>query len=212
MPLVLMLVESTRKSEPLLTLAQSLKNHGFETMFSEGAEHRNTREWIRLCRQASVLIVVKYDQLDLFYMRQLAIAVSLGRPVVRWWVGTDVFQILEDPASARNVRSYCWLFSRQIAVSPHLVQELEDVGIQAQYIPSVTELDKVATVLNRVPKSILIYLPTQRRDFYGVALVEEAIKAYPDIEFVIVGDESRWGTGPAILLPLNRYFPCGASR
>ena len=191
MPHVLMLGEPPEKSAPILTLAQSLKNHGFETMFSEGAENRNTREWVRLCRQASVLVVVKYDQLDLFFTRQLAIAVALGRPVIRWWVGTDVLQILENPTIANSVRNYHWLFSRQIAVSPHLAKELETVGIQAQYIPSVIELDKVATVLNDVPKSILIYLPTQRKDFYGAALVEDAIKAYPGIEYVIVADEAH---------------------
>ena len=121
----------------------------------------------------------------------MAIAVSLGRPIVRWWVGTDVYQVLEKTTIAENVRSFRWLFSMQIAVSPHLVQELETAGVHAQYIPSITELDKAPTVLNSVPKSILVYLPTQRKGFYGVSFLESAIKTYRDIEFVIVADETH---------------------
>jgi hypothetical protein len=148
-----MLGERPEKSAPTLTLAQGLRSLGFETVLPEGVGNYSIREWIRLCRQASVLIVVEYDHLDSFFVRQLAVAVSLGRPVVRWWVGTDVYNVLENQLIADSVRSCRWMFSRQIAVSPHLVDELETIGIQAQYIPSVCELDVVATVLKNVPRS-----------------------------------------------------------
>jgi len=191
MSLVLMLEERPEKSAPTLTLARNLESLGYETVFSGDIGALGIREWARLCRRASVLIMVNYYYLDTFLVRQLAVAVSLGRPLVRWWVGTDVFNALERPLIAESARSSRWMFSRQIAVSPHLVDELETIGIQAQYIPSVCELDTVATVLNNVPGSILVYLPGKRREFYGSDLVEEAIKAYPDIEFVIVADEAH---------------------
>ena len=186
-----MLGERPEKSAPSLTLARNLRRYGFETVFSNGVENRNMSEWVHLCRKASVLIVVRYEGLNPFIVRQLAIAVSLGLPVIRWWVGSDVITLLESARIAEGVSACSWLFSRQIAVSPHLVKELRTVGVPATYLPSVIELDKDVRVLNNVPRSVLVYLPQKKKEFYGVSLVREAVKQYRDIEFVIVADDEH---------------------
>lgn len=186
-----MLGERPEKSAPSLTLARNLRRYGFETVFSNGVENRNMREWVHLCRKASVLVLVRYEGLNTFIVRQLAIAVSLGLPVIRWWVGSDVITLLESARIAEGVSACSWLFSRQIAVSPHLVQELKTVGVPATYLPSVIELDKNVRVLNNVPRTVLVYLPQKKKEFYGVSLVKEAVKQYRDIEFVIVADDEH---------------------
>ena len=188
---VLMLGHNLQKSSPYLTLAKGLRSLGYDPVFSNNAEINSTREWIRLCMQASVLVVVKYDRMESFFIRQLAIAGVLGLPIIRWWVGTDVFNVLNDLSNAESVRSTRWLFSRQIAVSPHLVDELKIVGVRARYIPSVIELDESPRILDKAIKTILVYLPTKRRAFYRADIIEDAVRAYPDLEFIIVADEEH---------------------
>ena len=51
-------------------------------------------EWVALVRRADLLIYVGYLPRTDWAIRRFALAAALGRPVVRWWVGTDVYNAL----------------------------------------------------------------------------------------------------------------------
>src|SRR5205823_1878828 len=42
-----------------------------------------------------------------------------------------------------------------------------------------------------VPKSLLVYLPSSRLEHYGEPLVRRAVEANPDVEFVVVADDTH---------------------
>nr|WP_143548192.1 glycosyltransferase family 4 protein [Rhodopirellula sp. SM50] len=140
-----------------------------------------------------MIILTVYNGPSDFMIRQLALARLLGTRVVRWWVGTDVMKCLDNPLDQRQTNLLNRFLSVNVAVSPHLVDELLSIGIKSQYIASVTTLEPPANLSQRktLPKSVLVYLPTNRKEFYGGPIVRSAISNNPDVQFLIVADESH---------------------
>lgn len=190
---VLLAGENPVGSAPILTLSAALNDLGVTTILSDGAEMRSTREWLRLVRASDALIIVGYDGPNWFFIRQLALSASFGRPVLRWWVGSDVLWCL-DPALRGQARLLDRFCSANIAVAPHLVSELATIGIRAECVPSVLTPSMMGNAdipQGPVPKAVLVYLPDHRAEFFGGPIVKEAIERHPDLEFVIVADRSH---------------------
>ncbi len=190
---VLFVGELPDKAAPSLTLATVLGSFGFSTKFSEEAELKAPGLWAELLFWADVIIVVDYTGPGTFRLRQLARAAILGKPIIRWWVGSDVLHVLEEPRWQTGAKTLnCFTFTN-IVVAPHLVEELASINISCSYIPSVIlPVPTEAEVLDNVPpNAVLIYLPSNRLDFYGVNVCEEMIKEYPEVKFKIVGDDSH---------------------
>jgi hypothetical protein len=190
---VLLAGEEPVKSAPCLSLAGALRGQGMEAVFSHGAESLSTISWLSAVRNCHAIVWVGYHGPDLYLVKQLALAVGLGRPVIRWWVGSDVLHCLCDPGSRARARIAASFSARNIAVAPHLVEELSSIGIRATMIPTVIdpEFRREIPTINSCGKGILIYLPGTRAAFYGEAVVERAIRANPDLTFVIVGDDKH---------------------
>src|ERR1041385_6635753 len=92
MPRTLLFVgETPERSSPSLTAARVLKERaGYDFIFSERREFGSTRAWVQLLRACDAVVVVLYDPPVRFLRRQIALATLLSKPVVRWWVGSDV--------------------------------------------------------------------------------------------------------------------------
>ncbi len=136
---------------------------------------------------------VGYHGPDLYLVKQLALAAALGCPVIRWWVGSDVMHCLSEPGSRARARIAASFSAESIAVAPHLVEELSSIGIRAKMIPTVIDpkfRHEIPTTQS-CGKGILVYLPGTRAAFYGEAIVERAIRANPDLTFVIVADDKH---------------------
>jgi hypothetical protein len=177
-------------SSPLLTLAEAVKQHGVHPVFSEHAESASTIDWLRLVRRSDVVLFVAYTGPGAFMIRQLALAACLGKPIVRWWVGSDVLYCLQDQASARWARVANTLCSAAVTGAPHLQGELAAIGLRAILIPTVVnpEFLEIEPPRGAVARDILVYLPTNRGPFYGEEVVAAAIRANPDLQFIVVGD------------------------
>ncbi len=188
---ILFFGEKPVSSAPSLTLARRLNEMGFVSTFVARERPCGVRSWIRLFRQHHVIIHVAYNGPDLHSIRQLSVARSLGTPIVRWWVGTDVLNCLTDPETKRAALLLDRIVACNIAVAPHLVEELSTIGLKSRPIPSVVdsrgEWPQVGS--KRLPKKVLVYLPTNRFEFYSGPAVEELIRRNSDIEFIIVADE-----------------------
>jgi hypothetical protein len=194
MPLRIMFVgESPQHSAPTLTATRALiERTGCDVMFSEAREFGDTWQWYKLLKTRDAVIVVLYGAPSRFLRRQLALAALLRKPVIRWWVGSDVLNLLHDARIRRAALAFNRVVTVNIAVAPHLRDELATVGIPATVIPSLLDPSPASASPNsRPPNSLLVYLPSSRRDFYGFDIVREAVTQNPDVAFIVVADDTH---------------------
>lgn len=115
-------------------------------------------------------------------------------PVIVIWAGSDVIKARANPFELEMIKQERFI---NVAVAPWLVEELDELGIQAEYQPvaGMSEGEPVRAL----PASfeVLTYLPEPRRDFYGAPLVYEAARAMPDVRFTVVGAGSPSANAPA---------------
>ena len=107
-----------------------------------------------------------------------------SRPAILLWVGSDVTTITQHPRELEPLRLQNLV---HWACAPNLVGELEEVGIDARYVPIASApLPKVPAPM---PETfcVITYLPHPRRDFYGQQYIWQAAHALPDVNFVVVG-------------------------
>ena len=186
---IVFLGEKPIKSSPSLELGNILKTLGYTVIFSENIDHFNTKKFLRQILKAKCLIVVDYD-ITIFRIRQLALARLLGVPIIRWWVGTDVYNCIHNKELRK--RNYILSkFSLNIVVAGHLRTELKECNINSIVIPSVTYNERIAQDELNFEKSILVYMPTNRKDFYNFTLICKLIERFSNVKFIVVADESH---------------------
>jgi len=73
-----------------------------------------------------------------------------------------------------------------VADAPWLISELAALGVEASFVPTVSE--KMASCVSPLPERfrVLAYVPDQRREFYGWNVIREVAAALPPIEVVAV--------------------------
>jgi hypothetical protein len=190
---VVIVGEKPIMSAPTLTLSKALARLGVEVRFAD-ANTLGRPPWIRLLRSAKAVLLVSYAEVGTYVLSQLATAVAMGVPVVRWWVGTDVLNVITRERLERNARRIDRIVSTNVAAAPHLVDELRTVGINAQYVPSVIDADVSGATLmewSGVTRPVLVYMPESRKEFFGIDVIEPVIAANPDLKFLIVADDSH---------------------
>jgi hypothetical protein len=190
---VVILGEKPKTGAPSLTLSKALGSLGIGVRFAR-AERLTRREWIELVRPARAILLLTYDTLDPYLVSQLATAVALDVPIVRWWVGTDVLNAITRADVRAHAQRVDRIVSANIAVAPHLVEELATVNISARYIPSLLDPELIPPSMPTWDERmlpILIYLPDSRKDFYRIDLIEQTIASNPDLEFIVVADQSH---------------------
>lgn len=198
---VIMVGEQPATSAPTLTLAKALGMLGVSIRFAT-ADRLSRREWMRLVRFATAIVLVSYHELDVYVLSQLATAVALDVPIVRWWVGTDVLNAITRKEVRADVARVDRIVSENVAVAPHLVDELATIGVEALFVPSVLDPGMVPPPMQDWRdgiKPVVIYLPDARKEFYGLSQIEPVIASNPDIEFIVVADRTHsLGTYPNV--------------
>lgn len=123
-----------------------------------------------------------------------AICEARGRPTIHIWAGTDVLKIAHSPGHVERLQL---LGIIHWAVSPQLVCELAEIGIDARCVTLASA--QVPQVLPALPKqfAILTYLPQPSRDFYGQRAIFEAARAMPDVRFTAIGRGSPEAAAPS---------------
>jgi hypothetical protein len=117
--------------------------------------------------------------------RVFGVCKALQRRVVKHWIGSDVLRAREALVQEQNATGLV----EHWAVAAHLVDELAEAGITASVVP-LSVVDTVApTPLPPPPLTILSYLPTRKFDFYNGATVLSLASRFPDVRFLIVGDD-----------------------
>jgi hypothetical protein len=150
------------------------------------------RGWVREARASDAVVCIGYHTAPGLFIR-IHLASLLGKPVIRWWVGTDVYNALTSPAIAHDARRMDRYVAANIAVAPHLRDELASVGIDASVIgiPSHRQPEFIEpTWSSRIARSVLAYVPSSKPDFYGGPVVEQLARAMPELTFCVVRDEA----------------------
>lgn len=185
--------EEPTTSAPSLTLSKALTRLGVPIRFVSVDKLRRWG-WVRSLASVKAIVLVAYGWIDAYRLSQLATAAALGVPIVRWWVGTDVLNVITSDEIRKNASRLDSIVSANVAVAPHLVGELATAGICARFIPSVLDPDlagAAVTQWNDQIRPVLVYMPTRRKDFFGISVIESVIAANPDIKFIIVADDSH---------------------
>jgi glycosyltransferase involved in cell wall biosynthesis len=122
-----------------------------------------------------------------------AIAVSARQrhvPMIIIWAGTDVLVAANDPFRLEVTKREA---SLDLAVSPWLAEELQELGIPAVHERIIGV--NVESTLAPLPSkfTVLTYLPSPRRTFYGEDKVYSIARAMKDVRFIVVG---RGGHNP----------------
>ena len=188
-PIVFFVGENPHLVSPSATLARALSRHNISSCF--GATAGSGRDWWKLALSSDAVILVDYGSAALRDTIRLTLFALSGRPLIRWWVGSDVWNCLRYPAVLKYARYLDRFTAANVAVAPHLVEELAQVGLKATFIPSVLGSQRYQSQgrpSGPPARGILAYLNTSSGLFYAeVELVLRAIEANPDIQFLIVG-------------------------
>lgn len=187
---IVLVTENPVPSAPVFSLAPELNRLGVETIDGNLVWSGRWR-WLELALRHRVLAFVFYSRAESnYFLHQIFRARVLGCFVVRWWVGSDVMWCRASAQAVADARLLDQAVDLNIAVSPHLVDELSEIGITAEYVPSPCNLSNIRDEPPEVlPSGVLAYLPAERRAFYGEQVLIAAIEAYPELDFYIVNDD-----------------------
>ena len=186
---ILFVGDSPEQSSPSRTLGDALREYGIEYSISTGEELGPIGAWKKLVRKFDLIIVVCYDGPKPIRLKRLAAARAIGIPLLRWWVGSDVWNILNDMEMQQGAKKLTSISHASIAVAPHLVDELTTIGMSAEYVPSVLNSNySNIEIASELPHGVLVYMPEHRREFYGLSLLQSIVRKFPEVPFYIVGD------------------------
>jgi hypothetical protein len=105
-------------------------------------------------------------------------------PVFIIWAGSDVIKAQNDPLDLELIKRENFI---HLSDGPWLVDELKDLGIDAEYLPLTAV--RSGGPLRPFPRQfrVLTNLPASRREFYGAEIVYHVARAMPDVSFTVVG-------------------------
>lgn len=139
------------------------------------------------------LMLIEMIRIDILYFGYgcyrinpyLRIAKLYKKKVMCHWIGTDVLRA-KEVSNLKKVQSY---IDYNLACSPIIKEELNQVGIETEEVPIVPA--KMSEDYSKLPKehSAIMYLPNGSEDFYGISYLKYAAKKFENIKFYIVGND-----------------------
>lgn len=126
----------------------------------------------------------------------------IGKPVIWHWIGTDVMcfgKIYKGGGGLRGILTRLaikkWSYAH-LADSPELAKELASYGIKAEVVRLLPKA--VEAEIEPLPQNpcVLSYWAPTSRDFYNAPIIMQLAKTFPDISFLIAGDDGNGITAP----------------
>ncbi len=167
--------------------ARALVEAGIEASFDDQGTVAGSA-----CRHADVVHLVTYEQMDNSLLRRMAAIRASGTPIVRFWTGRDVLWARFHEGTRQVGQALARLGVTQLCRTAAMVDQLAAVGIPASCGPilslNLTSGEQPEPLPVRF--TVLCYLPSRRRTFYGGELIDALIRRLPDVRFLILGDEA----------------------
>lgn len=108
--------------------------------------------------------------------------------IVLHWIGTDVFFATQDKDNYKRIAKAADL---NLVCYDGLRKELNGIGIDALTVPIVPYNINLNSAKTPNHHKVLVYMPTNREDWYGYNTIMTVAKAFPDIEFLIVANSNH---------------------
>ncbi|MGB7406510.1 MAG: hypothetical protein WA906_12540 [Pacificimonas sp.] len=182
--------DSEGRSSPLRWISRILKANAIPVR-SVDLTSLTLRQWSSELRSAEALIFIRYRRADAVFRRQIHQAKLAGVKTVRYWVGSDVLYCQRSDALRKAAVALDAAVDLNVAVSPELVEKLRALGVDAKLVPSFASMPDCEGLMPDVlPRSVLAYLPGARAEFYGMTSVRRAAEAFPDLSFLLIGEDA----------------------
>lgn len=118
----------------------------------------------------------------------LSLAIKLKKRVVFHWVGSDVM-LAKEAVEKKTVDENFLSYPVHLTDSPWFVDDLKEIGIKAKYLPLLTVENIPEKPIMSGEFSILTYVPQDDQEFYGLPIIIEVAKQFPEIIFKIAGSK-----------------------
>jgi len=154
----------------------------------EGFSPESSGLWKRLSA-IDVLQITAWNT-SLYWVKAVLAARLAGKPAVRYWVGSDVWTLLNSSRERRLAKAVDHLINANVAHWHNLKAELESLGIQSRVIPGPcagSDAESLAQLPRRF--TILAYLDDVRWSFYGGDIILRLAKEHPEWHFLIVNHD-----------------------
>jgi len=130
----------------------------------------------------------------------ISLALKLKKKVVFHWVGSDV-KTAQKAYSENNYNKKFIEKTIHLTDTPWYLNELEKIGIKAHFQPLIV-LEKMEKKQSLPAMfSVLIYIPQNSQEFYGIHTLKSIAEKLPNIQFDVIGTEN-----PVIPMPKNVTF------
>lgn len=184
--------EPLHGSSPVADTGRALEAEGHKVTRVANIDATPPEEWRRLCHGHDVLIFIRYHGGGLQIRRQLYIARDEGSLVVRLWAGSDAWFAANRAIDRKNARRLAKAVDLNIAASRCVRERLSSVDIESSIVPPRADVSTDSEVRTKpLPPAILAYLLNGRQEFYGLSYVRAAALAFPEVPFIVVGDDTH---------------------
>ena len=133
-------------------------------------------------------VVYSVGGIDLNKSKLLRLSSLLRKKIIVHWIGTDVFNAMEDYKKTKKVMNHDYI---SLSGSQLLKNELEAIGVRSDIIPIVPLEIKFAPLPMPEKHAVIVYAPEYREEFYNMELVKEVAQCLPDLEFHIVANTGK---------------------
>lgn len=190
---ILYIEKNMSKASPLITHGKEIIKLGAKTSYVDFSQ-LSTVDLITYFIKADVIILQHYGTLGDYEKRQLAFAALLGTPLIRNWAGSDSLNVITREEVKKDALQINKFISNNITNSHKgLIEELSSVNISCDSLPKLFNITPKPNIPKLITsKTVLVYLPTERRNFYGAKLIKSLIERFPEVTFSIIGDDEHF--------------------
>ena len=131
---------------------------------------------------------------DMNRVALLRIAKLLKKKIILHWIGTDVMEAVETFQKEGRVLNADYPHV-DLAVAEHLCRELSQIGIAAKEAPIIPVGMKFEVLPMPERHGVLSYIPEFRQNFYGIDLLRQMARRFPEVPFYVVANTGAQDPG-----------------
>jgi len=132
-----------------------------------------------------------YHGIHAFLSKRFVFTKLLGKKNICHWIGTDVFEIVNNK-NLQKIRYFLDEFINvNVAVTQTLINELRGIGIKSKLIPIVSDFNNIKILPLPKKFTVLTYIPHHRLNFYNFEIILSLIKKNPEIQFIVLANSGE---------------------
>lgn len=176
----------------VINIINMLKKKNIECInLNEIIKDKNERRIIKLYKFIKAIkdIDIIYNIYNNFSIYKFFfIAKMFGVKTLNHWIGSDV---LDAEKRKKNYIFNNSLVDLNLSCSLHIKKEIENLGVDSKVLPIIPF--NIEYKIYKMPDKhrVLVYLPSDKENFYGIDYIKKLSNKYSDIKFYIVGNDKR---------------------